>query len=386
MKILFAPDSFKGSLKSSQIIERLVIKARQQFKDCEILRVPIADGGEGTVEAIVSAANGEIRTLNVMGPLMGEVVAKYGVIGGDTVIIEMAEASGITLVDTEKRNPLNSTSYGTGQLIRHVLNEGYRKIIIGIGGSATNDGGIGAMQALGVKFLDSAGKEVGMTGRYLEEIADIDISGLDACISEAEITVMCDVDNPLTGEEGATFVYGPQKGAESDGLLRLENGMKNYARVIKEKLDVDISSVGGAGAAGGLGAALMVFLGARLKPGIETLLDLISFDELLKDVDLVVTGEGKLDSQSVHGKVPIGVARRCKKHSIPVIAIVGGMDKGTDPIYDYGIESVISTVNGIMSLEQALENAVELLDDAAERMFRFLKVGMVIGGKSIKKL
>lgn len=378
MKFLFASDSFKGSLSSEQIIRLLTDSANRIFPGCQVTGVPIADGGEGTVDAVITVTKGQMVSVPVHGPLMEETTAAYGVFGGDSAVIEMAAASGLPMIPSDKRNPLNTTTYGTGELIRHALDCGYRKLSIAIGGSATNDGGMGAMAALGVRFLDKDGKDLTGTGSDLARVSDIDMSGLHPAVAEAEITVMCDVNNPLTGPDGATYTFGKQKGGTPEILDQLEAGMKNYAAVILEKNGVDVDKIAGSGAAGGLGAALCVFLNASLKSGIETVLDLIDFDRLLEDTDLVVTGEGRIDWQSAFGKVPSGIGMRCKKKGVPAVAIVGGMGDGADKIYEFGVESIIPTINGAMDIEEALKRAEELYADAADRLFRMIRVGMSI--------
>ena len=376
MRFLFASDSFKGTLSSETIIELLTETAEKIFPGCETAGVPIADGGEGTVDAVITVTKGEKRVLTVHGPLMEETESSYGIFGGDSAIIEMAAASGLPMVPPEKRNPLNTTTYGTGELIRDALEQGYRKISIAIGGSATNDGGMGAMRALGVRFLDKEGKELEGYGRDLAEVADIDTTGICPAVAEASFTVMCDVNNPLTGPEGAAYTFGKQKGGTQEILDELEAGMKNYAAVVLKKTGMDVDQIPGAGAAGGLGAALCVFLRATLKSGIETVLDLMDFDGLLEGVDLVVTGEGRIDWQSAFGKVPSGIGQRCRAKGIPAVALVGGMGDGAEKIYDFGVESILPTINGAMDIEEALERARELYVNAAERMFRLIRVGM----------
>ena len=378
MKLLFASDSFKGSLTSEQIIRILTEAANQIFPGCETLGVPIADGGEGTADAVIAVTKGEKCEIKVHGPLMEETVATYGVFGGNSAIIEMAKASGLPMVPVEKRNPLNTTTYGTGELIKAALDSGYRKLSIAIGGSATNDGGMGAMRALGVKFLDAAGKELSGIGADLAKVVDVDVSGMYPAIAEAEITVMCDVNNPLTGPNGATYTFGRQKGGTPEILDELEAGMKQYASVLLNKFGKAVDQIAGAGAAGGLGAALCVFLNASMKSGIETVLDLIDFNNLLEGVDVVVTGEGRIDWQSAFGKVPSGVGMRCKAKNVPAVAIVGGMGNGAEKIYEFGVESIITTINGAMPIEEALERAEELYSNAALRLFRMIKIGMSI--------
>ncbi len=378
MKILLAPDSFKGTLSSIKVINILEKVAKQHFPDIEIIKVPIADGGEGTVDSLIAALGGEYRAVNVCGPLRGQKVqAKYGIINGCTAVIEMAQASGLFLVKPEQRNPLVATSFGTGEIIKAALDEGIRDFIIGIGGSATNDGGIGAAQALGAKFLDSNGENVGPGGGELLKIRKIDLSELDQRIKDSRITVICDVTNPLTGPNGATAVYGPQKGVNTSEFFDiLENGMKNYEKLILETFGLDMSAIPGSGAAGGMGATMVAIFGATLKPGIVTMLDFVNFDDLIKDVNLVITGEGKIDGQSVYGKVPVGIAERCKQKNVSVVAITGGMGKDAKEVYKFGIDSIMPAINNDMCLEEALSRAEELLEDAADRMFRFIKVGM----------
>lgn len=376
MKFLFASDSFKGTLTSEEIITILTETARAVFPDCQTVGVPVADGGEGTVDAVVKAMNGSLRTVTVHGPLMEEAEASYGVFGGDHAVIEMAAASGLPMVPAEKRNPLHTTTYGTGELIRDALEQGYRKITIAIGGSATNDGGMGAMSALGVCFLDKDGQVLTGFGEDLGKVADINLSGLYPAVAEAEFTVMCDVTNPLTGPDGATYTFGRQKGGTPEMLDRLEKDMVSYAKKLFEKTGIEADKIAGAGAAGGLGAAFKAFLHANMKSGIDTVLDLIGFDSLLDGVDLVITGEGRMDWQSVFGKVPSGIGMRCKARSVPAVAIVGGMGDGAEKIYEFGIDSIIPTINGAMTIEEALGRADELYRGAAERTFRILKAGM----------
>ncbi|NMA96173.1 MAG: glycerate kinase [Clostridiales bacterium] len=379
MNILIAPDSFKGSLSSMEIINTVKKAIHAHFKDARVIDVPIADGGEGTVEAIVTACRGSYKKTSVLDPLLREITATYGVIdNGKTAIIEMAEASGLMLLKQEERDPLKTSTYGTGQLIKRVLDEGIRNIIIGIGGSSTNDGGIGAAMALGVNFLDADGNEIGHGGKELLKIETIDISNLDPRLKDCNIKVICDVTNPLTGKEGATFIYGGQKGANKEILHILEEGMVHYRHKLEKLMGEDVGSIEGAGAAGGLGAALLAFFKARLLPGIETVLDIIDFESLLQDVDLVITGEGNIDGQSIYGKVPVGVGKLCKEKNIPVLAIVGGMGVGAQDVYNYGIDSIMVTVNKSMALDEAMNTAEKLLYDSADRALRMIKMGMRI--------
>lgn len=376
MKFLFASDSFKGTLSSERIISLLTESARTIFPDCECSGIPVADGGEGTIDAVIAALRGTVRIVNAHGPLMEEAKACYGEFEQDSAIIEMAAISGLPMVPAEQRNPLCTTTYGTGELIKDALDRGYRKISIAIGGSATNDGGMGAMRALGIRFLDSCGEELRGIGADLNRVADIDVTGLHPAIAETKFTIMCDVNNPLTGPSGATYTFGKQKGGTPEILDELEQGMKQYAALINNKLGIDVDKIPGSGAAGGLGAAFCVFLKADMKSGIETVLDLIHFDERLEGVDLVVTGEGRVDWQSAFGKVPSGIGLRCKAKHIPVVAIAGGMGERSEVIFDHGVDSIMTTINGAMDISEALENAETLYAGAADRMFRMLKAGM----------
>ena len=376
MKFLFASDSFKGSLSSQKTAELLAKAAREIFPDCQCDSIVVADGGEGTTAAVLAATNGKKLPVQVHGPFWEDITSNYGMLDENRAVMEMAAASGLPLVPEEKRDPRYTTSYGTGEMIADALRRGFRDISIAIGGSATNDGGIGCIRPLGGKFLDENNQELKGCGEDLMKIRKIDLSGLNPLIKECKFTVMCDVTNPLCGKDGATYTFGRQKGATPEIQNDLEAGMCNYRDIIKEQFDLDMDNIPGSGAAGGLGTALMVFLNGTLKSGIETVLDLVDFDEHLKDVDIVVTGEGATDWQSVFGKVMQGVGVHCKKRHIPAVAIVGSMGSGAEDIFDYGIESIITTVNNIMPLSDALNHAEELYLGAARRMFRLLKAGM----------
>ncbi len=379
MKFLFASDSLKGTLSSGDTGRLLAKAAKEVFPACICEGIPVADGGEGTVDAVIRAVQGQQIRVKAQDPLMQTRETYYGKLDENRAIIEMALASGYALVPAEKRNPLYTSSYGTGELIRDALDRGFRDITIAIGGSATNDGGMGCMRALGVRFLDRAGRELMGNGSDLGRLAAIDDSGLDPRIADAVFTVMCDVTNPLCGENGATYTFGPQKGATPEILERLERGMENYRDILIRTYDMNPDTIPGSGAAGGLGAALLVFLRAQLKSGIETVLDLIEFDRRLKGVSLVVTGEGCTDWQSCYGKVVQGVGDRCRKHNVPAVALVGGMGEGAEQIYEHGIRSIVTTVNGIMPPKEAFKNAEILYYQAALRLFRLLKTGMELG-------
>ena len=373
MKFLFASDSFKGTLSSRRTAELLTRAAQEIFPDCECRCLEVADGGEGTTEAVLSAAGGRRMEAMVCGPLWERRKACYAALDGRRAVMEMAAASGLPLVPAELRDPRNTTSYGTGELIRDSLDKGFRDLSIAIGGSATNDGGIGCMRALGVRFLDEDGNELSGCGGDLIKIRSIDRSGLDPRLRDTHVTVMCDVTNPLCGENGATHTFGKQKGGTPEILDELEGGMDNYRELLRREFGIDMDEEPGAGAAGGLGAALLSFLRAELRSGIETVLDLIEFDKKLEGVSLVVTGEGRADWQSAFGKVMQGVGRRCLRQGVPAVAIVGSMGDGAEQIFAYGIESMITTVNGVMPLEEALERAEELYLGAARRLFRMLR-------------
>lgn len=379
MKFLFASDSLKGTLSSDDTGRLLAKAAKEVFPACICEGIPVADGGEGTVDAVIRAVQGQQIRVKAQDPLMQTRETYYGKLDENRAIIEMALASGYALVPAEKRNPLYTSSYGTGELIRDALDRGFRDITIAIGGSATNDGGMGCMRALGVRFLDRAGRELMGNGSDLGRLAAIDDSGLDPRTADAVFTVMCDVTNPLCGENGATYTFGPQKGATPEILERLERGMENYRDILIRTYDMNPDTIPGSGAAGGLGAALLVFLRAQLKSGIETVLDLIEFDRRLKGVSLVVTGEGCTDWQSCYGKVVQGVGDRCRKHNVPAVALVGGMGEGAEQIYEHGIRSIVTTVNGIMPPKEAFKNAEILYYQAALRLFRLLKTGMELG-------
>jgi len=384
MKLLFASDSFKGSLTSEQTSSLLTKAANEVFGTCETSGVPVADGGEGTVDAVIAAENGEEITISVHGPLMTMIEASYGVFEDQTgrrAVIEMAAASGLPKMPADLRNPMNTTTYGTGELILDALERGYRDLSIAIGGSATNDGGMGCARALGVKFLNKEGKELEGFGRDLLDVASIDVSGLDPRIKETKITVMCDVTNPLCGKDGATWTFGRQKGATPEMQEQLEKGMCNYRDIIKDSFGIDCDQIQGAGAAGGLGAALKVFLNGEMKSGIETVLDLIHFDERLDGVDLVVTGEGRTDWQSCFGKVMQGVGMHAKAKGIPVLGLSGGLGEKAMDICNCGVSSLMTTVNSPMEVTEAIARAEELYYEGAVRMFRFVKVGMDMAKK-----
>jgi glycerate 2-kinase len=374
MKVVIAPDSFKGSLSAKDVAENIKIGILRVYKDIDIQCIPMADGGEGTVQSLVDATGGKILHARVKGPLLQDVDAFYGVLGdGKTAVVEMAAASGLPLVESGKRNPMITTTYGTGELIKHALDMGCREIIIGIGGSATNDGGFGMAKALGAKFLDREGLDIGHGGGSLSKLYKIDISEMDKRIKDCKIIVACDVDNPLCGPRGATYIFGPQKGAKAEMLEILDKNLEHYADVIKSTLNVDIKDSPGAGAAGGLGGGLMAFMDVKLQKGIDIVIETVELDEYLKGADLVITGEGMIDYQTQYGKTPYGVAKAAKKYNIPVVALVGQIGKNANVLYDMGIDSIFSLVDGPMSLENAVAKGADLLQDSAERIMRLYK-------------
>lgn len=384
MKFLFASDSFKGSLTAVQICDLLEKTAVRHFHGAECISIPVADGGEGTVDAMLRAMGGERITTSVTGPMFERVEATWGLLADSkTAVMEMAQASGLPYVPPEHRDPREATSLGTGEMMAAALRRGVRKILIGIGGSATNDGGIGMLTGLGARFTDAAGQPVRSTGGELARVAAADFSGLMPELKETEITVICDVTNPLLGENGATYIYGPQKGATPAIRDELETGMTCYSRAVTRTTKREFADFPGAGAAGGLGAALGGVLGARLQSGIDAVLDAVRFEERLVGVDLAITGEGRIDGQSIRfGKVPVGVAKRCATKGIPVAAIVGGIGEGAEGLFDLCESTIQTTVSGLMSLEKALADASRLYEGAADRLFRAIKIGMKLGSKT----
>jgi len=367
MKIVVAPDSFKGSLTAVEVADAIGQGVREIFPEAKIVKIPMADGGDGTVQCLVNATGGKILREKVTGPLGDEVLASYGILGDKkTAVIEMAEASGLTLVPENKRNPLITTTYGTGQLIKTALDRGCRKMIIGIGGSATNDGGAGMLQALGVKLLDREGEEIGFGGGELKKISRIDINRLDNRLSNAKVLVASDVNNTLCGPKGAARIYGHQKGATPEVIKELDESLAYFAEIIKRDLNKDVKDIPGAGAAGGLGASLMAFLDAEIRPGIEIIIEIVKLEQAIKDADLVITGEGKIDSQTIYGKAPIGVAKIAKKYNVPVIAVAAIIGDDADIVYQYGINTLIKISEPPMSLSESKYNKSILIKNSIE--------------------
>lgn len=375
MKLVIAPDSFKESLSAPAVAAAIAAGFRAVFPEADIVELPVADGGEGTVEAMVAATQGRIVPLTVTGPLGTPVEAFYGLSGdGGTAIVEMAAASGLMLVPPAARNPRITTTRGVGEILKAALNAGARRFIVGIGGSATNDGGAGMLQALGARLLDAEGRDLPPGGAALARLARIDLSQLDARLAEARIDVACDVDNPLTGPKGASAVFGPQKGATPAMVAELDAALATYATAIKRDLGADIAALPGAGAAGGLGAGFAGILGATLKPGIAIVLDAVDLDTAVRDADLVITGEGRMDFQTAHGKTPVGVARVAKRHGKPVIALAGGLGSGVEAVHDHGIDAVFSVLSRICTLEEALADGAANLTQTARNVAATLKL------------
>lgn len=384
MKIVLAPQTYKGSLSALEVAKSMAVGIHRILRDAETVMVPVADGGDGTLETLVEATSGDARTATVTGPIGKSVVAEWGALGdGETAVIEMARTSGLALLNEGERDPLTATTYGLGEVIQEALDAGFRSFIVGIGGSATNDGGAGMAQALGVRLLDANGRDLPVGGAALKNLHSIDMSGLNPSVREAHFSVACDVSNPLTGPEGASAVYGPQKGATSEMVDQLDAALGNFANVVKRGLNKDVTNVSGAGAAGGLGAGMIVFLDGTLRPGVDIVLDHVGLDEKLEGTDLVITGEGQLDFQTVYNKAPIGVAWRARERGIPVVAISGSLGRGFEDVHAEGIDAVSAIVCAPMSLDEAYDRAEELIADATAETLRYMKVGAkVFGGFS----
>ncbi|UTM57724.1 glycerate kinase [Photobacterium sp. CCB-ST2H9] len=376
MKIIIAPDSYKESLTAMEVADAIERGFRQVMPDADYHKLPMADGGEGTVRSLVDATGGQIIHQHVTGPLGNQVEAFYGLLGdGKTAVIEMAAASGLHLVPMHERNPLLTTSYGTGELIKATLEQHIEHLIIGIGGSATNDGGAGMLQALGVRCLDQHGQEIGRGGGALSDLTTIDVSGLDPRLAALRLEVACDVDNPLCGAHGASAIFGPQKGATPAMVGQLDRNLSHFAGLLSRQLGRDIGHTPGAGAAGGMGAALLAVLGATLRPGIEIVMDAVRLDDAIADADLVITGEGRIDSQSIHGKTPVGVARAAKRFGLPVIGIAGSLSQDCSVVHDQGIDAVFSIVNRACDLDEALAQGAANLELTARNIAALLTMG-----------
>lgn len=371
-KIVCVPDSFKGTLSSQQVCSLMKQGIHQVDPSIEVVTIEVADGGEGTVDAFLSAMGGEKMDVLVLGPEFIPVPSFFGILPDGTAVIEMAAAAGLPMVG-DRKNPEIMTTHGVGQLIKAALDHGASKIILGLGGSCTNDGGCGAASALGVRFVDHAGKEFIPTGKTLIDIASIDRSGVDPRLAQISLEVMCDIDNPMAGLSGAAHIFAPQKGADPTMVERLDQGLVHLASCIQSQLDIDVSALPGGGAAGAMGAGMVAFLGGTLKMGIETILDTVHFDEQLVGADLVLTGEGRFDPQSLRGKVPVGVARRAKKVGIKTIAIVGSIGENIEEAYDLGITALISIHPQPVVFEIAKACSAERLVSTVSTLIKELK-------------
>lgn len=379
MRFVVAPDSFKGSISAIGVAEAMEKGIKTVFPSAAVFKVPIADGGEGTVEALVATTGGEMMMQEVIGPLGKPLQAHWGILGDkETAVIEMAAASGLPLVPQKQRDPRITTTYGTGQLMRAALDKGIRKLIIGIGGSATNDGGAGMAKALGVRFLDQDGGDLPDGGVALGNLARIDLAGIDPRLAQTEILVACDVDNPLCGPRGASAVYGPQKGATPEMIDELDAALAVYAICASTATGKAVAELPGAGAAGGLGAGLLFFSNAQLRPGVEIVLEAAGFSGLVSQADLVFTGEGRTDFQTAFGKAPVGVAKAAKQFDVPVVCLAGGLGKGAEHVLAEGIDAIFSVVPQPMSLEECMEAGPVLVENATEQICRLLKIGLLL--------
>jgi len=377
MRIVIAPDSFKESLDAQAVAQAVARGLRRVLPNIETVCVPVADGGEGTTEALVAATAGSVKTQNVTGPLGRPLDALWGLLGEQsdtplTAVVETASASGLDKLSSDERDALHATTLGTGELIRVALDQGVRRIMLGLGGSATNDGGTGLLSALGVRFLDAQGRLLEPGGASLARLASIDLMGLDPRVYETEFLVACDVDNPLLGARGASAIFGPQKGASPAQVEQLDAALAHFADMSAHIQGRDSRDVPGAGAAGGLGYALVQYLDARMAPGIDLVLEAVKFDELLTGADLVITGEGRVDGQSLSGKTPVGVARWAKRHQLPVIALCGSVGAGAEGVHSVGIDALFTVVPGVCTLQQAMADAAANVERTAGQIGRML--------------
>lgn len=375
MKFVLAPDSFKESLDAIEVANAMEEGLSRIFPDAEYVKIPMADGGEGTTRSLVDATNGSMHKCIVTDPIGRPIEASFGILGNGKVgILEMASASGLELIDKSQRNPMITTTFGTGELIKNMIDHGVEEIIIGIGGSATNDGGAGMIQALGGKLLDKNGDQIGFGGGSLSDLDKIDLDDMDPRIKDIKILVACDVTNTLTGEFGATAVFGPQKGADEEMLLILERNLNHFAEVIEKDLGISVLGMEGGGAAGGLGAGLVAFLNGKLEKGIDIVIKYTNIEEKIIGADYVFTGEGSIDSQTRFGKTPYGVAKLASKQSIPVIAVAGNIEGDIDILYDYGFNAIFCILQNITSLENAIKSGSENIKKTCENIGRLLKI------------
>ncbi|GHO45478.1 glycerate kinase [Ktedonospora formicarum] len=382
MRIVIAPQALKGSLSAAQTGQAIAAGARTVYPDANIDIIPIADGGEGTAVALAEATGGSLVPYVVTGPLGEPVEAYYARLGdGRTAVIEMAASSGLPLVPNSRRDPRITTTYGVGELIRAALDDGCRNFIIGLGGSATNDGGAGMAQALGASLLDAQSQPLPYGGAALSSLAHIDVEKLDSRLRECMFDIACDVTNPLCGREGASAVYGPQKGATPAMVQELDDALAHYAHIIHRDLGLQVSKTPGAGAAGGLGAGLLAFLNARIRPGAQIVLEAVKLERMLATADLVITAEGKLDQQTAYGKSVAAVAEMAKRYQLPVLAVAGGLGEKYYTAYNLGIDGIITLPDEAMSLEHAMKNAERLTREASERALRIFRLGQTSKGR-----
>ncbi len=381
MKVLIAPQAFKGSISAADAAAAMREGVLRVLPDAEVSAVAVADGGDGTLETLVEGSGGEIHRIEVMGPLGERRPAEWGAMGdGATAVIEMARTSGLALVPDDERNPLVTTTFGLGEAILHATQAGFRRFIIGIGGSATNDAGAGMAQALGVRLLDSTGNDLEFGGAALSGLNRIDMSGLDETIRSCNFLVACDVNNPLTGPTGASAIYGPQKGATPEMIERLDAALLHFAEIVKRDLGVEINEVPGAGAAGGLGGGMIAFTNGELRAGVDIVLDTVRLDDYLTGCDLVITGEGSMDHSTIYNKAPVGVAERAKRLDIPVVGISGSLGAGFQDVHRHGIDALAAITPGPMTLDEASERAGELISNATEQALRFMRAGSHVFG------
>ena len=387
MKIILAPDSFKGNLTSLEVATAFEKGIKRVLPRAKCIKVPMADGGEGTVQSLVDGVGGKFIRKRVVGPAGNTVSARYGLLyDGKTAVIEMAEASGLPLVSGKNKNPLKTTTYGTGELILDAAKKGAKKIIVGLGGSATNDGGVGMAQAIGIRFLNKQGKVISDygSGGMLKKIASIDNKGVDPLLKKIKIIVACDVNNTLCGKSGASYVFAPQKGATPAMVRVLDENLRHLGKIIKQSLRKNVTKLKGSGAAGGLGAGLIAFTEARMKSGIEIVINASNICKYMENADLVITGEGRVDTQTAFGKTPSGIAKAARKYHIPTVVIGGGITDDANDIFAYGIDGLESACARDMSLEEAIKNSRKHLANAAERAIRLVLIGKKIAKKSFK--
>ncbi|PAB54296.1 glycerate kinase [Lactobacillus johnsonii] len=372
-KYVVAPDSFKESMTAKEVCDAMEKGIKKADSAAEVIKVPMADGGEGTVDSLVDATNGQRVIVEVTGPLGNKISAYYGILGnGTTAVIEMAKASGLEIVEKKKRNPMITTTFGTGELIRDALDHNVKEIIIGLGGSSTNDGGSGMAQALGAKLLDQNNNQISFGGGNLDKLDKIDISDLDSRLQDVKIILASDVTNPLIGKDGASRVFGPQKGATPEMVEKLENNLQHYAKIIKRDLNKDVASVSGAGAAGGLGAGLMAFTTCKMRQGVDIAIEVTKLEEKVKSADYVFTGEGGTDFQTKFGKTPYGVAKLGKKYHKPVISLAGYLGEGIDSLYSEGFTAIFGIIPGACDLSTALKNGPSNVARTTENIVRLL--------------